>query len=168
MEEQQLPAFSWPTRPEDRPVIAPVAWQEITPEHAWGGSTGRGIRVCVVDSGVEADHPALNGMVRGGVVVDKGPDGPVVREEPHDAGKHEFAYADGLLYVHAWKGDVGLVEATPEGYREKGRFTPPGQPKSAAGTPYGDTAYSHPVIANGVLYIRDAGTLWAFDIKAGR
>jgi outer membrane protein assembly factor BamB len=83
-------------------------------------------------------------------------------------GRSSLAYADGLLYVHAWKGDVGLVEATPEGYREKGRFTPPDQPKPAQGAPYSETAYSHPVIANGVLYIRDAGTLWAYDIKARR
>jgi outer membrane protein assembly factor BamB len=83
-------------------------------------------------------------------------------------GRSSLAYADGLLYVHSWKGDVGLVEATPEGYREKGRFTPPDQPKPAQGAPYSDTSYAHPVIANGVLYIRDAATLWAYDIKAGR
>jgi outer membrane protein assembly factor BamB len=83
-------------------------------------------------------------------------------------GMSSLAYADGLLYVHSWKGDIGLVEATPEGYREKGRFTPPNQPKPAAGAPYSETAYAHPVISNGVLYIRDAGTLWAYDIKAGR
>jgi outer membrane protein assembly factor BamB len=83
-------------------------------------------------------------------------------------GRSSLAYADGLLYVHAWKGDVGLVEATAEGYREKGRFTPPDQPQPAQGAPYAETAYAHPVIANGVLYIRDAGTLWAYDIKAAR
>jgi outer membrane protein assembly factor BamB len=83
-------------------------------------------------------------------------------------GRSSVAYADGLLYVHAWAGDIGLVEATPEGYREKGRFTPPNQPKPTAGAPYGDTSYAHPVIANGVLYIRDSGALWAYDIKAGR
>jgi outer membrane protein assembly factor BamB len=83
-------------------------------------------------------------------------------------GRSSFAYADGLLYVHAWKGDVGLVEATPEGYRERGRFTPPAQPKPGQGSPYGDTAYSHPVIANGRLYIRDSGSLWVYDIKASR
>jgi outer membrane protein assembly factor BamB len=83
-------------------------------------------------------------------------------------GRSSVAYADGLLYVHAWKGDVGLVEATPEGYREKGRFTPPDQPKPKQGGPYSDTAYAHPVIANGRLYIRDSGTLWAYDIKASR
>jgi outer membrane protein assembly factor BamB len=83
-------------------------------------------------------------------------------------GRSSVAYADGLLYVHAWKGDVGLVEATPEGYREKGRFTPPAQPKPKQGAPYGDTAYAHPVIANGRLYIRDSGTLWVYDIKSSR
>src|SRR6185295_15517656 len=83
-------------------------------------------------------------------------------------GRSSVTYADGLLYVHGWTGNVALVEATPEGYREKGRFTPPDQPKPAAGAPYSDTGYSHPVISNGVLYIRDAGTLWAYDIKAGR
>jgi outer membrane protein assembly factor BamB len=83
-------------------------------------------------------------------------------------GRSSLAYADGLLYVHAWKGDVGLLEATPEGYREKGRFTPPNQPKPKQGVPYSDTAYAHPVIAKGRLYIRDSGTLWAYDIKASR
>jgi len=91
-----------------------------------------------------------------------------VKWKADSVGRSSLAYADGLLYVHAWAGDVGLVEATPEGYREKGRFTPPGQTKATPGSPYGDTSYAHPVIANGVLYIRDSGTLWAYDIKAGR
>src|SRR3990172_7894057 len=41
----------------------------VTREWAWGGSTGRGVRVAIVDSGIEHDHPALGGSVRGGVVV---------------------------------------------------------------------------------------------------
>ena len=43
-------------------------------------------------------------------------------------GRGSVAYADGLLFLHGENGDVALVEATPEGYREKGRFTPPAQP----------------------------------------
>lgn len=82
--EEQLPAFSWPRDPAERPPISPIPWQEITPEYAWGGSTGRGVKVCVVDSGIEADHPALDGAVRGGVSVEKGPDGPVLVEGPHE------------------------------------------------------------------------------------
>ncbi len=42
----------------------------ITREWAWGGSTGRGVRVAVIDSGIEADHPALDDAVRGGVIVE--------------------------------------------------------------------------------------------------
>src|SRR6185503_10567775 len=44
-------------------------------------------------------------------------------------GRASVSYADGHLYIHGWNVDVGLVEATHEGYREKGRFTLPGQPK---------------------------------------
>ena len=48
------------------------ALHEITPEWAWGGSTGRGVRVAVIDSGVNAEHPAVGGVVRGYVrVVDE-------------------------------------------------------------------------------------------------
>ncbi len=79
-----------------------------------------------------------------------------------------IAYGDGLLYVHGAKGDVALVEATPEGYREKGRFTPPAQPTRKRQGPYPEKAWAYPVIANGRLYIRDVGTLWAYDIKASR
>ena len=73
--------------------------------------------------------------------------------------------AEGLLYIHGWNGDVVLVEATAEGYREKGRFTPPAQPSHKQAGGMSENAFAHPVIANGRLYIRDLGTLWAYDIK---
>ena len=76
------------------------------------------------------------------------------------------AAADGNLYLHFTEGDVALVEATPEGFHQKGRFTPPNQPKKEQGNrPYPEAAFAYPVIANGRLYIRDLGTLWAWDIK---
>jgi subtilisin len=43
---------------------------QLAPEWAWGGSSGEGVRVAIVDSGLEYDHPALGGMVRGGVFVE--------------------------------------------------------------------------------------------------
>lgn len=79
-----------------------------------------------------------------------------------------IAYADGHLYLHGVNGDLALVEATPTGYREKGRFTPPNQPKRKQAGPFPEGAFSYPVIANGVLYIRDLETMWAFNIRAGR
>jgi subtilisin family serine protease len=68
-----------PLRPAWSEQFTPQAIQQIlrtgpitdlTPDWAFGGSTGKGIRVAVVDSGVEYDHPALGDSVRGGVVVE--------------------------------------------------------------------------------------------------
>jgi subtilisin len=71
MTDQIRPAWSEQFAPEALDVVfahGPIA--EITPEWAWGGSTGKGIRVAVVDTGIEHDHPALEGCVRGGVIVE--------------------------------------------------------------------------------------------------
>jgi outer membrane protein assembly factor BamB len=90
------------------------------------------------------------------------------RWQAESLGYSSVAYADGLLYLHGFNGDVGLVEATPEEYRIKGKFTPPAQPQHKKSGPYPESSFTYPVIANGRLYIRDLGTLWAYDIKASR
>ena len=59
--------------------------------------------------------------------------------------------------------DLALIEASAQAYREHGRFTPPDQPKRGK-----SKAWAYPVVANGQLYIRDHGTLWAYDVKAVR
>lgn len=69
-------------------------------------------------------------------------------------------YADGMLYLHGENGDVALVEATPEEYREVGKFTPPSAPDRGK-----SKAWAYPVVADGKLYIFDWGTLWCFDVK---
>ena len=56
---------------------------DVTPEWAWGGSTGRGVRVCVVDSGVERDHPGVGPVDGSWVVVG---DGGEFRVEPTETG----------------------------------------------------------------------------------
>ncbi|NBM20757.1 S8 family serine peptidase [Streptomyces sp. GC420] len=57
--------------PDDVPVLADRG--PLPPSPAEGEATGRGVRVCVVDSGVERDHP-LVGPVDGSWVVVKDPD----------------------------------------------------------------------------------------------
>jgi outer membrane protein assembly factor BamB len=89
-----------------------------------------------------------------------------VKWQGDTVGWASIAAADGMLYLHGINGDIALVEATPDGYREKGRFTPPAQPAKKKVGPYPEAAFAYPVIANGTLYIRDLGTLWAWDIKA--
>ena len=87
--------------------------------------------------------------------------------EQENFGWASVASADGLLFVHKVNGEVALVEATAAGFRDKGRFTPANQPKKKQVGPYPEGAFAYPVIANGRLYIRDLGTLWVYDIKAG-
>jgi outer membrane protein assembly factor BamB len=91
-----------------------------------------------------------------------------VKWQDKSIGWSSIAYADGHLYLHGISGELALVEATPEGYREKGRFTPPAIPKKKQAGPFPEGAFAYPVIANGRLYIRDLGTLWAFDIKESK
>ena len=76
-------------------------------------------------------------------------------------GAASVCYADGRLYLHGENGDIALVEATPDGYRERGRFTPPDQPDRGR-----SKAWAYPVVANGKLYFRDMTSLWCYDIKA--
>jgi outer membrane protein assembly factor BamB len=77
-----------------------------------------------------------------------------------------ICYAEGLLYLHGEKeGDVAVIEASPEGHKEIGHFTPPDVPTDRGGK--SRAAWQYPVIANGRLYIPDWGTLWCYDIKAG-
>ena len=84
--------------------------------------------------------------------------------QAESVGPGAVLYAAGRLYVHGENGDVALVEATTEGYREKGRFTPPNQPEHPRGPR--EAAWAHPVLANGRLYIRDLGTLWCYDVRS--
>lgn len=87
-----------------------------------------------------------------------------VKWEERSIGPGSLLAADGRIYVHAENGDVALFEPSAEGYREKGRFTPPGLPTRA--NPM-EKAWAYPVIANGKLYIRDKQSLWCYDVKAG-
>ena len=156
-------------------------------EHVYGGALGVGgglVRLKVDGAGVAAEQVyferGLPNGLGGAVLVGEylyGTDiapGQFVAVEfitgkvkwKHESiGRVSTAYADGLLYLHGVDGDVALAEASPEGYREKSRFTPPNQPKHKQVGTYPEQAYAHPVIANGRLYIRDLGTLWAYDIK---
>jgi outer membrane protein assembly factor BamB len=88
-----------------------------------------------------------------------------VKWQAESIGWSSVAYADGLLYLHGVNGEIALVEATPEAYRIKGRFTPPAQPEHKKVGPFPEGSFAYPVIANGRLYIRDLTTLWVFDIK---
>jgi len=68
-----------------------------------------------------------------------------------------LVYADGCFIMRGAGGTVALVEATPEQYREKGRFDQPGRSDRPART--------YPVVTGGRLYLRDEGILLCYDVR---
>jgi outer membrane protein assembly factor BamB len=71
-------------------------------------------------------------------------------------GKGSLVFADGHFYAFSENGVVGLLEANPTAYVEKGRFR-----IQQGSLP----TWTHPVIAGGRLYLRDQNTIYAFDVK---
>ena len=77
--------------------------------------------------------------------------------QDRSVGKGQVIAADGLLYLLSEDGVAGLAEATPDGYRERSRFS----------IPSGEyPTWTLPVVANGRLYLREQDTLYAYDIAA--
>lgn len=79
------PAYSDAFEPESiqrLPTTLPL--DGITADWAWGGSTGRGVKVAVIDSGIEASHPAIAGDVSGYVAIREGADGLEYDTSPHE------------------------------------------------------------------------------------
>jgi subtilisin len=69
--ERPLPAWSLPAGTAES-LALPTEWPgRVTREWAWGGSTGKGVRVCILDSGIEAGHPMV-GELAGAVAVEVG------------------------------------------------------------------------------------------------
>jgi outer membrane protein assembly factor BamB len=84
--------------------------------------------------------------------------GEIVWAEKQKIKKGCVSYADGALYFREEDtGTMILVEASPDGYKEKGRFLQPDRVK--------EKAWPHPTIANGRLYLRDQDTLLCYEVK---
>lgn len=81
-------------------------------------------------------------------------------ENKKKLGKGSLVYADGHLYCRyeSGPGTIALIEATPEGFKDKGHFIQPDRSKPRS--------WPHPVVAGGRLYIRDQDILLCYDIKA--
>lgn len=66
--------------------------------------------------------------------------------------------ADGHLYFRYQNGRMALIEATPQGYKEKGAFSIPN---------VNNPSWSHPVVAGGKLYLREQDNLYVYDLRRG-
>ncbi|HUF07278.1 MAG TPA: S8 family serine peptidase [Candidatus Binatia bacterium] len=78
MTSSDLPAWSEPFAQPRRDLRRSLRLRGVTREWAWGGATGAGVRVAIIDSGLENDHPRLLGRVVENVTVEMGEGGPTV------------------------------------------------------------------------------------------
>ncbi len=81
-----LPAWSEAFVDDALAEVVGLPIGERARDWAWAGATGRGIKVAVIDSGIDADHPWVDG-VAGAVSVEVDPDDPTRTryvEGPHE------------------------------------------------------------------------------------
>jgi hypothetical protein len=90
--------------------------------------------------------------------------GKTAWKSPNGAlGYGSLTYADGHLFLYSQDtGEVGMIAASPKEYTEEGRFQLPVVSKIRK--PSGKN-WTHPVVANGCLYIRDQENLCCYKIK---
>jgi len=118
---EPLPAWSLPAGAEEAIELA-VEWPAVVSrEWAWGASAGRGVRVCILDSGVEPDHPSV-GPVADAVAVLRGPDDEITIEpdEEGDLCGHGTACA-GIVRSLAPECELYSVRVLGAGYTGSGR-----------------------------------------------
>lgn len=144
---------------------------------------GAGCKLLKIGAGNEAEVVYENKVMKnqhGGVVLLDGylyghsdPNGWVCQNfltgaqvwaERNRLGKGGLTCAEGLLYCQEeTKGDVALVEASPKAWHEVSRFKL--TPQSTQRSPQG-LIWTHPVVSNGRLYLRDQELQFCFDVRA--
>lgn len=78
--------------------------------------------------------------------------------QDRSVGKGAVVYADGRVILRSEQGPVAMFDATPEAYRERGRFEQPERSNQSA--------WSHPVVTGGRMYLRDQDLLLVYDLRA--
>ncbi len=95
----------------------------VTREWAWGGSEGQGVRVAVIDSGIEANHPQLADSIKGGIGIEYDPEAEdnlryTVEDVPQDMYGHGTACAG---IIHSLAPQAELYSVRVLGRDGKGR-----------------------------------------------
>jgi subtilisin family serine protease len=119
-----LPAWSEPFAGDHRDGLrrdAPfAAFAPVDRGWAFGEASGAGVRVAIVDSGVEGSHPAIEGALAASVRVElDGEDTRIVEDEPVDAVGHGTACA-GIIHGLAPAAELLSVRVLGADNRGKG------------------------------------------------
>jgi subtilisin len=114
-----LPAWSLPADAVER-ITLPTHWPErVTPEWALGGATGAGVRVCILDSGVEAGHPLVGDVETAVAVTIDGDAVTIAEDEAGDLCGHGTACA-GIVRSLAPECELSSVRVLGAGYTGSG------------------------------------------------
>ena len=73
------------------------------------------------------------------------------------AGKGAIIVVGDKIILRSERGPVSLAKLSPEKYEEISRFDQPDRTRRKA--------WSHPVVSNGILYLKDQDTLFAYDLR---
>jgi subtilisin family serine protease len=117
--DEGLPAWSLPAHAGEEIRIRADWPERVTREWAWGGATGAGVRVCVLDSGIELDHPLVGAVQRSVAVVREGEELEVVDDDAGDLCGHGTACA-GIIRALAPDCELTSVRVLGAGYTGSG------------------------------------------------
>ena len=121
MAELDLPAWSEPFVHEGRAKLLRAAGlRQLDRDWAWGDATGAGVKVAIIDSGVEGSHPVVRGRLVESVTVQiVGDETKVVPDEPIDMYGHATACA-GIVVGLAPEAEIYSVRVLGADLRGKG------------------------------------------------
>jgi subtilisin len=115
---KMLPAWGLPAG-EQRPVVPGNLPASVTTVWALEGATGSGVRVCILDSGIDLDHPLVGPVERAVTVVEQDDVPLVVDDDAGDVSGHGTA-CGGI--VRALAPEVVLASARVLGADVNGTF----------------------------------------------
>jgi subtilisin len=120
-EAKPFPAWSLPRDATGDISLANPLPQRVDREWAISGSTGTGVKVCILDSGVERDHP-LVGEVNGAVAISLGEEGETIAVEDTegDLCGHGTACA-GVVRSLAPDAEIYSVRVLGAGFKGSGK-----------------------------------------------
>ena len=97
----------------------------LSPESVWGDGSGAGVRVAIVDSGVDNDHPAIAGAVKGWIEPYEADGKLQFRTDPHeDSSGHGTACA-GIVLSLAPQVELYSIKVLGGTLSGPGRCSPP-------------------------------------------
>ena len=110
-----MPAWSIPAADYREEPVPASLFGNVGREWAWDGSDGAGIRVCVVDSGVDGQHPLVAPVDRAWEVVTEDGRAPRVEEcEPRDSAGHGTSCA-GIIRDIAPRASISSIKVLGSG-----------------------------------------------------